>query len=160
VSGKSNAATILPPKKEPIEREAEWAQEPFWTFWRREKSFVRARFRTPGCPVVSLGTVPTTLFPMLRSCRRQSLLACALMSERTHLRRSVHVNACVHPCFYQNGHNKQCKPRKLASSLYLLSAWLESGTGTQIVPSLGILSLSNSQRVCGWYLALNHDHFL
>lgn len=99
-------------------------------------SLVRARFRTPGRPAVSLGTIPTTLFPTLRSPLCQTLLACPLTSERAHLRRSVLVNVCVHPCVHQDGPNKQCKPRKLASSLYLLSAWLESGTGTQIVLSL------------------------
>ena len=124
------------PKKEPFEREAEWASEPVWTSWRREKSLARARFRTPGRLAVSLGRIPTTLFPTLINPVCQSPLACPLTSERTHLRRPVHVYACVYPCVHQDGRNKQCKPTKLASSLYLLSAWLESGTGTQIVLSL------------------------
>jgi len=52
VSGQLHAPTPLP--SAPIQREAGWTPELVWTFWRREKSHILARIRTPDRPAHSL----------------------------------------------------------------------------------------------------------
>jgi hypothetical protein len=56
VSCQLHAPTTLPQGKEspvPIGQEAEWAPEPVWTLWSREKSFAPAGNRTPAVQTVA-----------------------------------------------------------------------------------------------------------
>ena len=54
---------LYPQKRIPVptEQHAELAPESIWTYWRREKSLIPARIRTPGCLVRSVVAIPTTL---------------------------------------------------------------------------------------------------
>ena len=58
------APTSSPPGKEPLadhEEEAEWAPEPVWTFWRREKSLLAAGYQTPDRVDHRLRSIPNKL---------------------------------------------------------------------------------------------------
>ena len=55
-SGQPHASAALLTRKEPpapIEKEARWAPEPVWTFWRKQ-IFARAESRDPDRLVCSL----------------------------------------------------------------------------------------------------------
>jgi hypothetical protein len=61
VRGQLHASAALSPKKklpETIVYEAEWAPEPIWTLWRRQKSLASAGIRAP---VVKPVTMPVEL---------------------------------------------------------------------------------------------------
>jgi hypothetical protein len=45
----------------PIELEADWAPQPVWTFWRREKYLALTGVQKPDCLALNLVTVLTTL---------------------------------------------------------------------------------------------------
>ena len=43
-------------------RGVEWAPDPVWKFWRRDKFLYRTGVRTPPHPACSVVAIPTTLF--------------------------------------------------------------------------------------------------
>jgi hypothetical protein len=64
VSGQRHAPAILPPGKKPSHcKEAGWAPQPTWKFWRCDNSGIRTSDR----PGRSLNTTSTTLFTALFS---------------------------------------------------------------------------------------------
>jgi hypothetical protein len=55
----------------PVEQETEWAPQPAWTFWKREKSPDPAGIRTPDCPASSPVTIQTALSQLQQQQRQQ-----------------------------------------------------------------------------------------
>lgn len=87
---------ILPPEKKQsllIEKKAEWAPQPVWTFRRRKLSLVLPENQTLNRPAYSLECKPT----MLSRCPKQWLFVC-----------DHSVSYSMDFCYIQFQHPQQC----------------------------------------------------